>query len=78
MFYSPDGKNVFISTATTNLPGPILAINCKYPKKATGKKYTIVNCVHDFKHKEFKQIRSGDEAPTSIIECTKCKHIKTM
>lgn len=76
LFFSPDGKKVFISTSTTNLPGPILALKCKYPKSSTGQKYQINNCVHDFQHKELQQLRRGDEAPSSIMECSKCKYVR--
>nr|WAQ80196.1 lef-5 [Oryctes rhinoceros nudivirus] len=76
MFFSPDGKRILISTASANLPGPVLALNCTYPKTPTGQKYIVNNCQHEFHHKEFRQIRSGDEAPNSILECSKCKITK--
>lgn len=73
IFFSPDGQKVFMSTATTDLPGPILAVNCPYPKKPTGKKYSIKNCKHEFEHQYYTQIRRSDEPPTAILMCTKCK-----
>ncbi|ATY70268.1 lef-5 [Tomelloso virus] len=76
MFFSPDGENVFISTATADLPGPILMLNCKYPKASTGQKYETKSCTHNFRHTEFTQVRRGDEAPSSIMECTKCHEQK--
>lgn len=75
MFYSPNGREVFISTATTNLPGPII-VGCKYPLKCSSQKYESHNCNHKFEHYEFRQTRRADEAPTSVVQCILCKILK--
>lgn len=78
MFFSPDGENVSISTCTANLPGPVLNFpNLKYPRTSTGQKYIINQCQHNFQHVKFQQIRRGDEAPSSILECSICKIVIT-
>lgn len=76
MFFSPDGKNVSISTCTTNLPGPVLNMpNLKYPRTSTGQKYTTDQCQHKLQHVKFQQIRRGDEAPSSIFKCSICNSV---
>jgi len=79
VFYSVDGERVLIATSNNDLPGPILGLqHCRYPKKRTGQYYEVQNCVHDFKHISFCQIRANDEAPSSIVRCTKCLMEKTL
>lgn len=76
MFFSPDSKNVFISTARDNLPGPKLMLNCKYPYAPTTKKYTTMVCQHDYRYEKMVQVRRGDEAPSQMQKCIKCNLIR--
>lgn len=73
MFYSSDGKNVTISTANIDIPGPQFCFDIYLPRKSTGQKYKIEECQHTFIHIGFIQKRSNDEMADSISECTKCK-----
>lgn len=75
MFFSENGRDVCISTASVDLPGFQLALAVSYPKKSTGQKYTIANCNHIFEHVAFQQTRCLDEAPTSIVRCKLCNSI---
>lgn len=79
IFYQPSGSNrVLMATTTVDLPGPQLTIpNCNYPKVRMNPKYSIENCKHNFVHMVYKQLRRGDEAPTSIEQCTLCKSVRS-
>lgn len=73
IFWSPINSNqVYISTARDDIPGPILNFNCRLPIKRTSEKIYIEDCQHTFIHVRFEQCRRADEAPTSIVKCTKC------
>lgn len=68
---------ILMSTATVDIPGPQLTLpNCKYPTERTSPIYSIDNCQHNYVHLTFKQLRRGDEAPTSIQQCTLCQAIR--
>lgn len=73
---SPDGKSVFMSTASENLPAPVFGFVKAYPNYRTSKIYSINVCEHEFVYDKIDQIRRNDEAPTVFYKCSKCGFVK--
>lgn len=62
------------STAEKDIPAPLLnlPIDTRYSLTRTSAYHRNQNCQHEFVLSHTKQIRSGDEAESSIFKCTKC------
>jgi DNA-directed RNA polymerase subunit M/transcription elongation factor TFIIS len=77
IFYlNEDSSKVIMSTASSDLPGPMFAFVDKYPRFRTSKRYKIADCEHSFVHESYRQIRRGDEAPSVVYRCEKCGTMK--
>ncbi|KAG8362551.1 lef-5 [Fopius arisanus] len=77
MFYaSEDGERVLISTASSDILGPIFAFDVRYPKQRTSRYYSVSACQHKWEHYSTIQLRRGDEAPTVLYQCILCKKLK--
>lgn len=82
MFYSPNGKEVIMQTASFDLPGPIFSSNFKYPNCRTTFKYEEdveyekkKKCKHKFINVT-KQLNRNDEIETLITFCKYCNFQK--
>lgn len=76
---SEDGLRVYLSTATDDIPGPIFAFDdVVYPKRRTSQRFQLPErrCEHSYEYLETRQLRRGDEAPSIVRRCSKCKHIE--
>lgn len=66
------------STASQDIPAPLLNLppDTRYSLSRTSNYHDSVSCKHEFVLSHTKQIRSGDEAESSIFKCTKCSMIE--
>lgn len=73
LFFSPNSRDIYISTSDINIPFMNVLSESKYLTKATNKKYTVNVCNHTFITTGWVQIRRGDESPSRKEQCTQCK-----
>lgn len=73
----PITGELLCSTATEDQSSLSVTSGSTLPNHRTKPKIYVMSCDHDYKFIESIQMRSGDEAATSIFQCTKCKSRKT-